>query len=106
MTIGEIAVLVVGSNGLWATITLVITRILDQKDKHSEGELLQKNTIAMLMYQAFSDKIEKILDKGYANPTDRRDIKNMYEKYKQNGWNGDMDARIKRVYSLPTKKIN
>lgn len=106
MTIGEIAALVLGSNGLWAVITLLITQAMNKKDKNSNEQQLQKNTIALLMYQAFSDKIERVLDKGYATPSDRQDVKNMHTKYKENGWNGDMDERIKRLYALPTKKLN
>ncbi len=106
MTIGEIAALVLGSNGLWAVLTLIITRALNKKDKNSDEWQLQKNTIALLMYQSFSDKIERVLDKGYATPSDRQDVKNMHIKYKENGWNGDMDERIKRLYALPTKKLN
>lgn len=64
MTIGEIAALVLGSNGLWAVLTLIITRALNKKDKNSDEWQLQKNTIALLMYQAFSDKIERVLDKS------------------------------------------
>mgnify|MGYP000105270414 FL=1 len=106
MTIGEITALVLGSNGLWAVLTLIITRALNKKDKNSEEQQLQKNTIALLMYQAFSDKIERVLNQGYATPSDRQDVKNMHKKYKENGWNGDMDERIKRLYALPTKKLN
>ena len=106
MTIGEIAALVLGSNGLWAVITLIVTRLLNKADKNSAAEKLQKTTIALLMYQAFSDKIERVLNQGYATPSDRQDVKNMHKKYKENGWNGDMDERIKRLYALPTKKLN
>ena len=68
MIIGEIAALVLGSNGLWAVITLLITQAMNKKDKNSEEQQLQKNTIALLMYQAFSDKIERVLNQGYTTP--------------------------------------
>lgn len=105
MTSFDIAALVLGSNGLWAVITIIITRLFNKKDKNSEEKQLEKTTIALLMYQSFSDKIERVLDKGFATPSDRQDIKNMHKKYKENGWNGDMDERIKRIYALPTKDL-
>lgn len=88
------------------TQALIGRQALNKKDKNSNEQQLQKNTIALLMYQAFSDKIERVLNKGYATPSDRQDVKNMHKKYKENGWNGDMDERIKRLYALPTKKLD
>ena len=72
MTIGEIAALVLGSNGLWAVITLLIIQAMNKKDKNSEEQQLQKNTIALLMYQAFSDKIERMLNQSYS--LDRKSV--------------------------------
>lgn len=45
MTIGEITALVLGSNGLWAVLTLIITRALNKKDKNSEEQQLQKTRL-------------------------------------------------------------
>ena len=46
------------------------------------------------------------LDAGYATPEQRKEMEILIEAYKRNGWNGDMDARIKRFYELPTKDLN
>lgn len=103
---------ILGSNGLFAVVQTLINRH-DRKKSSIEEDIEEvKNTIkqmkatdAIVMYSVFSDKIERVLDKGYADPDDRRDIENMYERYKANGWNGDMEARVQKVYALPTKRI-
>lgn len=51
-------------------------------------------------------KINKMLQTRNSSSRYRQDVKNMHKKYKENGWNGDMDERIKRLYALPTKKLN
>lgn len=103
---------VLSSNGLFVLIQTLINRHDKKKDAKDEAideiksDIKQmKATDAVVMYYVFSDKIEKILDKGYADPDDRRDVENMFERYKANGWNGDMDARVAKVYALPTKRI-
>ena len=59
-------------------------------------------TIRLLAYARMSEEIERLLDKGYATPAERRILDEMYLNYKAHGWNGDMDARLKKVYELCT----
>jgi hypothetical protein len=61
--------------------------------------------ISGLTYASLSDKIEKLLDQGYATPDQRQDLKTIVKIYKEQGWNGDMNARLKRVYDSPTKQL-
>ena len=49
-----------------------------------------------------SQEIERLLDQGYATPAERRILDEMYHNYKAHGWNGDMDARLEKVYRLRT----
>ena len=86
-----------GSNALFGLITYLIGRYFDKNDK------VQK-TLAAVAYTALSDKIEERLDADFATPEQRRELDILYEAYKANGWNGDMDARMEKVYALPTKK--
>ena len=88
-----------GSNALFGLITYLISRYFDKRDTIQQ-------TLAAVAYTALSDKIEERLDADFATPAQRRELDILYEAYKANGWNGDMDERMKKVYSLPTKKIN
>lgn len=112
ITIGALLSMILGSNGLFVFVQYLITRHDKQKDTKDEqiasikADVEQmKATEAIVMYSVFSNKLERLLDKGYADPDDRRDVENMFERYKANGWNGDMDARVAKVYALPTKRI-
>lgn len=112
ITIGAVLSMILGSNGLFVLIQYLITRHDKQKDTKDEqiasikADVEQmKATEAIVMYSVFSNKLERLLDKGYADPDDRRDVENMFERYKSNGWNGDMDVRVAKVYALPTKRI-
>lgn len=87
-----------GSNALFGLITFFITRHFDRKDTI-------KQTLAAVAYSELSDKVEKRLDADYATPEQRRELDILYEAYKANGWNGDMDERMKKVYALPTKDL-
>lgn len=59
-------------------------------------------TIRLLAYARMSEEIERLLTKGYATPAERRILDEMYLNYKAHGWNGDMDARLEKVYGLRT----
>ena len=37
-----------------------------------------------------------------STPAERRVLDEMYANYKDHGWNGDMDARLRKVYALRT----
>lgn len=88
-----------GSNALFGLITFLITRHFDRKDV-----VLQ--TLAAVAYSELSGKVEERLDEDYATPAQRKEIEILYEAYKANGWNGDMDERMKKVYALPTKDLH
>jgi len=94
-TITPIIISVLGSNGLFTLIQYLLNR---------------NNTVKMTMeavsYSMLSDKLEIRLNAGYATPEQRKEMENLIEVYKKNGWNGDMDARIQRFYNLPTKQLN
>lgn len=59
-------------------------------------------TIRLLAYARMSEEIERLLDKGFATPAERRILDEMYQNYKAHGWNGDMDSRLEKVYALRT----
>ncbi len=94
-------------------VLFLIKRYFSNKDKRDEIRATQDNamrkqvetgleTIRLLAYSRMSEEIEKLLSKGFATPAERRIIDEMYENYKAHGWNGDMDARLKKVYALRT----
>ena len=99
--------------GLNSIILFFISRYFNRRDKREEehaGRLkrLYKRidtsleTLRLLSYHRMSQEIERLLDQGYATPAERRVLDEMYANYKDHGWNGDMDARLKKVYSLRT----
>ncbi len=112
---------VVGFNGI---LLFFIKRFFDRRDK-KEAELLKEQkekdqkreedqekiyeqirisleTIRLLAYARMSEEIERLLTQGYATPAERRILDEMYHNYKEHGWNGDMDARLEKVYALRT----
>lgn len=97
--VATIVVAMLGSNALFGLISYLISRYFDRKDTISQ-------TLAAVAYTALSDKIEERLDSDYATPEQRRELDILYDAYKANGWNGDMDERIKKIYALPTKKLH
>lgn len=94
-TVMAIIIAIFGSNGLFTLIQFLISR-----------KSVAKQTLAAVSYSILSDKLELRLDAGFATPEQRKETEILIEAYKKNGWNGDMDARIKRFYNLPTKKID
>lgn len=93
-TITAIIISVLGSNGLFTLIQYLINR-----------NSTVKMTMEAVSYSMLSDKLEARLDAGFATPEQRKEMEILISAYKRNGWNGDMDARIQRFYSLPTKKL-
>ena len=89
-----IIVAMFGSNGLFTLITWLLNR-----------NSTQKKTLEAVSYSILSTRLEERLDSGYATPEQRKELEILIGAYKKNGWNGDMDARIKRFYDLPTKKL-
>lgn len=79
-----------------------------ESEKAKKQEAMMKEletsleTIRLLAYARMSEEIERLLTKGYATPAERRILDEMYLNYKAHGWNGDMDARLEKVYGLRT----
>lgn len=94
-TLTAIVIAALGSNGLFTLITWIINR-----------NSATRQTLEAVSYSMLSDRLEARLDAGYATPEQRKEMEILIKAYKKNGWNGDMDARIKRFYDLPTKKIH
>ena len=99
-----------GANGI---LLFFVKRYFDRRDKAQEEEkqrwhdLVERvetalETIRLLSYARMSQEIERLLDKGYATPAERRVLDEMFQNYKAHGWNGDMDARLEKVYRLRT----
>lgn len=94
-TMTAIVISVLGSNGLFTFIQYLLNR-----------NSTAKMTLEAVSYTMLSEKLEIRLDAGYATPEQRKEMDILIRAYKKNGWNGDMDARIKRFYDLPTKKLD
>lgn len=121
MDIAAVVLSVLSSNGL---LLFLVKRFFDKKDQkeaeiqrqreQAEENQRQRNyelyrkvdnaleTIRLLAYARMSEEIERLLTKGYATPAERRVLDEMFKNYKAHGWNGDMDARLEKVYSLRT----
>ena len=79
----------------------------EQEDREKRAQLYRRidtslETLRLLSYHRMSQEIERLLDQGYATPAERRVLDEMYANYKDHGWNGDMDARLEKVYGLRT----
>lgn len=121
MDIAAVVLSVLGSNGL---LLFLVKRFFDKKDQReaeirrqreqAEENQRQRNdelyrkvenaleTIRLLAYARMSEETERLLTKGYATPAERRVLDEMFKNYKAHGWNGDMDARLEKVYALRT----
>ena len=81
----------------------------EKKDQEKREALFQRvdtalETLRLLAYHRMSQEIERLLDQGYATPAERRVLDEMYDNYKAHGWNGDMEARLDKVYALRTDR--
>lgn len=94
----ELLATVVTSNAVVGLVQYLLTRHFNKKD-------MTQKTLAAVTYSTLADKLERALDRGYATPEQRRDIKVLYDCYKEHGWNGDMDSRMNKVFNLPTKDL-
>ena len=101
---------VFGANGI---LLFFIQRYFRKKYAKEEAELAKREllyhrievsleTLRLLSYARMSQEIERLLTKGYATPSERKVLDEMYQNYKDHGWNGDMDARLTKVYALRT----
>ena len=109
----EILVSVVSSVLSSSVVLYLVQRFFAKRDKkddeaNEQREELYKRiaagleTIRLLSYYRMSEEIERLLDKGFATPAERRVLDEMFKNYKEQGWNGDMDARLEKVYKLRT----
>ena len=103
---------VFGANGI---LLFFIQRYFRKKDAKEEAELAKREllyhrievsleTLRLLSYARMSQEIERLLTKGYATPLERKVLDEMYQNYKDHGWNGDMDSRLGKVYALRTDR--
>ena len=79
----------------------------EQEDREKRAQLYRRidtslETLRLLSYHRMSQEIERLLNQGYATPAERRVLDEMYANYKDHGWNGDMDARLEKVYAMRT----
>ena len=109
----ELLISILSLLGVNSILLFFIKRYFDRRDRREEerARKLQSlytrietalETLRLLSYHRMSQEIERLLDQGYATPAERRVLDEMYANYKDHGWNGDMDARLKKVYSLRT----
>ena len=109
----ELAVSLLSTLGINSIVLFFIKRYFDRRDSRERKDLERKEelfrridtaleTLRLLSYHRMSQEIERLLDQGYASPAERRVLDEMYANYKDHGWNGDMDARLEKVYGLRT----
>jgi len=101
---------VLGANGI---LLFFVKRYFTRKDQREQEKISEWDslfqrvdaaleTLRLLAYARLSEEIERLLDQGFATPAERRVLDEMYANYKAHGWNGDMDARLEKVYTLRT----
>ena len=109
----ELALSALSMLGVGGILLFFIQRYFNRRDKREEereqerAQLFQRidtslETLRLLAYHRMSQEIERLLTQGYATPQERRVLDEMYTNYKAHGWNGDMDARLDKVYALRT----
>lgn len=116
---------VIGFNGI---LLFFVKRFFDQRDrkekilwdeqrrKEEEKSREQEEiyhqikisleTIRLLAYARMSEETERLLSQGFVTPSERHILDEMYHNYKEHGWNGDMDARLEKIYALRTNCIS
>lgn len=109
----ELVISVLSALGIGGILLFFIKRYFDRRDKRENEQIVENEqllkevktsleTIKLLAYARMSEEIERLLTQGYATPSERRILDEMYHNYKAHGWNGDMDARLEKVYALRT----
>lgn len=109
----ELALSALSMLGVGGILLFFIQRYFNRRDKREaereqeRAQLYQRidtslETLRLLAYHRMSQEIERLLTQGYATPQERRVLDEMYTNYKAHGWNGDMDARLDKVYALRT----
>lgn len=88
------------------TCTTIVQYVINKKSCKSDSEKLMHDTLAAVSYGVLSNEVERLLTKGFATPDERKALQILYEVYKRNGWNGDMDSRMAKVYASPTDRVH
>ena len=99
--------------GFNSILLFFVKRYFSRRDQQEQAERKKREdlfrridtcleTLRLLSYHRMSQEIERLLNQGYATPAERRVLDEMYANYKDHGWNGDMDARLEKVYALRT----
>ena len=109
----ELALSALSMLGVGGILLFFIQRYFSRRDKREaeraaamEARMINLDnaleTIRLLAYARLSEETERLLTQGYATPQERHILNEMFLNYKAHGWNGDMDARLKKVYALRT----
>ncbi len=96
-----IVVAIIGSGAFATLVQALIQRHYESK----RGDEANRKTLAAVSYWVLSNELERLLSQGYATPEQRLAVDVLYDAYKSNGWNGDMDARMERLLHMPTANI-
>lgn len=99
--ITAILIAIIGSGAL----TTAVQVSLQRKYERQRDDKTAKQTLAAVSYWVLSNELERLLSKGWASPEERRTLQILFDAYKANGWNGDMDARMERLLHMPTADI-
>lgn len=100
----ELIIAILGTSSVTWLVQFFVTRHFSKKDKDEEGQKILRKTLGAVTYALVSNEIEKLIAQGYATSDERRALEILYDAYKANGWNGDMDARMEKVHSLPFRE--
>lgn len=109
----EIAISLLSVFGLNGILLFFVKRYFDRRDVREQAERQKREailgkvdtsleTLRLLSYARMSQETERLLTQGYATPSERRILDELYKNYSAHGWNGDMDERLKKVYQLRT----
>lgn len=104
---------ILSSLGVGGILLFFIKRYFDRRDARESEEMQEQkarfkrldtsmDTLRLLAYARMSEETERLLTQGYATPSERRFLHEMYQNYKAHGWNGDMDARLEKVDNMRT----
>lgn len=104
MDAANLIVMILGTSSVTWIVQFFVTRHFSKKDKGEEDIKLIKKTLAAVTYSNVSNEIEKLISKGWATSEERRALEILYDAYKANGWNGDMEARMEKVHDLPFRE--
>lgn len=104
MDAANLILMILGTSSVTWMVQFFVTRHFSKKDKDKEDIKLIKKTLAAVTYSNVSNEIEKLISKGWATSEERRALEILYDAYKANGWNGDMEARMEKVHDLPFRE--